>query len=141
MALIYCPECGNRISDAAVKCICCGFPINFRKKDVNLFRTNEVVRLNICRQAEEFVDLFHTITKSVVPDCISTFIPIKDPRQPRIIGRLKLEFSKYDKSVAEFYIYTRQDGRYVTIQCNNGVIRNATPNEHVLIKDCMKEDK
>ena len=67
MALIFCPECGSRISDAAEKCIHCGYPINCQEEDVNLFRTNDLVRLNICRQSEEFADLFHVISKKVVP--------------------------------------------------------------------------
>ena len=39
MALIKCPECGNEVSDKALSCPKCGFPIyNYRvceKKSVN----------------------------------------------------------------------------------------------------------
>lgn len=29
MALIICPECGNRVSDMADRCPCCGYPMSF----------------------------------------------------------------------------------------------------------------
>ena len=33
MALIKCPECGKEISDQADRCIHCGYPLRFTKKD------------------------------------------------------------------------------------------------------------
>lgn len=34
MALIQCPECGREISNQAVACIHCGFPIKIEKKEI-----------------------------------------------------------------------------------------------------------
>ena len=31
MALIKCPECGQDVSDKAIQCIHCGYPLNIQK--------------------------------------------------------------------------------------------------------------
>lgn len=49
MALIKCPECGKEISDKAVNCIHCGFPLN----EIN--KSN--AQLNICLYKNKSYDL------------------------------------------------------------------------------------
>lgn len=36
MALIECPECGQKVSDKAEKCINCGYPISNNKTEENI---------------------------------------------------------------------------------------------------------
>ena len=41
MALIKCPECGKEVSDKAVACIHCGFPLNQLEKDNNIEKEDD----------------------------------------------------------------------------------------------------
>lgn len=63
MALIKCPECGKKVSDKAIACPNCGYPMNSRKKG-NIFKSS-IEALSFCYDFlgmdPEFLDLRNPI--------------------------------------------------------------------------------
>lgn len=60
MALINCPECKNKVSDSAVSCPHCGFPISKRHSSIP-------ERVKFCYQCKSF----YTVNELICPKCRS----------------------------------------------------------------------
>ena len=119
MALIKCPECGREVSDRAVACIHCGFPLN-QSVDVLKAKTNDE-RKQICFEADPYVDRSHAKVLDRSSSSEYVFFPINFPKQPGIFGKYTITLSRIMSS--SWYYCRDSAGNYYEID-ENGNIEN-----------------
>ena len=58
MALVYCPECGNPISDKATMCVHCGYPVNEMVSEVVKIKLIPVIRTGLLWNGRQNVTIY-----------------------------------------------------------------------------------
>lgn len=105
MALIYCPECNNQVSEQAISCPHCGFNLkrykaseNRRLKKQSSLEIKESVR-NICRENRVLIIIFGILVVVLILFCV-IFYPSRAEKQQ--LWDLSNKIAVYSNSSKDF---------------------------------------